>query len=116
MDENNFIFSIINQYKYPIVFVNNNHIIEYLNTAAISKYSKRGINDLLHKSIFDCHNPASKSKILEYHKKFIDGENEFFIQINRNNQRVYMVAVRDKAGNLTGYYERFEDINNPVDR
>jgi hypothetical protein len=112
MKNEDFFYLIIDQYKYPIVFVDNDHVIKYLNQVAIKNYQKRGFNDLLNKSIFDCHNPLTKEKIIEYHKRFINGENEIYLTTNKINQKVYMVAVRNDRNELLGYYERFEDKNN----
>ena len=109
MDKNIFIQAILDQFKYPVVFVNNDHVIEYMNRAAVEKYRKRGGAELLNRSIFDCHSTSSKEMILEYHRRFLEGEDEIFLKVNNVSRRVYMVAVRGSAGELLGYYERFED-------
>jgi len=36
------------------------------------------------------------------------GEDEVFLKVSDENERITVVAVRDPGGNLIGYYERFE--------
>ncbi len=33
---------------------------------------------------------------------------EIFLTVNERNERIYIVPVRDKNGDLIGYFERFE--------
>ena len=56
---------ILNAYPYPIVFVDNDYIIRFLNRfAKYHYYEERGYGDLIGKSIFDCHlTDAAKEKI-----------------------------------------------------
>lgn len=107
---------IIDANEKPIVVCNTEHIIIYMNPAAVKQYQKRGGADLVGKSIFDCHNPHTKelikknvqamkkdkslNKIFEFHKNW-DGAND----------DVYCAAIRDDSGELIGYYEKFEDKN-----
>lgn len=47
---------ILNAYPYPIVFVDNDYVIRFLNRfARYHYYEERGYGDLIGKSIFDCH-------------------------------------------------------------
>ncbi|MDC7125675.1 MAG: PAS domain-containing protein [Spirochaetales bacterium] len=110
MEKEKIFYYILEQHKYPIVFVDNDHIMRFMNKAAIEKYSKRGGSSLIGKSIFDCHNERSNEMIKEYYKKMAAGENEIFLTVNKANQKVTMIAVRDDNEKLLGYYERFEDI------
>ena len=57
--------SILNSYPYPIVFVDNDYIIRYMNkNAKYHYYEERGYKDLIGKSLFDCHmNPHSVERI-----------------------------------------------------
>jgi DUF438 domain-containing protein len=89
------------------VFTDNDHVIRYLNKPAEKwYYGQRGYADLIGKSLFDCHAPASQDKIRELYRRLQDGENEVFVCVNDRNERVTMVAVRDGDGGLLGYYER----------
>jgi PAS domain S-box-containing protein len=93
----------------PIVFVDNDHVIRYLNRAAkIRYYEKRGYTDLIGKSLFDCHNAESEKQVRQIHSKLSDGENEVFLKMSDNNEKITVIAVRDADGKLIGYYERFE--------
>jgi hypothetical protein len=45
--------------------------------------------------------------ILAIVKRFRSGEDEVFLTARRG-ERIFMRAVRDEAGALVGYYERYE--------
>jgi DUF438 domain-containing protein len=92
----------------PIVFVDNDHVIRYLNLAAARRYAARGHGDLLGKPLADCHKRESMEKIGRIHAQLLDGLDEVFEAVNSRNQRVFVRAVRDGDGRLLGYYERFE--------
>lgn len=105
--------AILDTLKHPVVFVDNDHIIRYLNRAAkVRYYEKRGYSDLIGKSIFDCHNPTSVNQMRETHKRLLEGEDEVHLQLNKDQNKVtVVVGVRDGDGRLLGYYERFEKRN-----
>jgi DUF438 domain-containing protein len=99
----------------PIVFVDNDHVIRYLNKPAkVRYYEKRGYSELVGKSLFGCHNAASAKQVEQIHDKLLAGESEVFLKVNDDNEKITVVAVRDAAGRLLGYYERFEQIAEPV--
>jgi DUF438 domain-containing protein len=100
--------AILDSIDSPIVFVDNDHIIRYLNKAAIVRYEKRGFSDLTGKSLFDCHNPASREDIERIHGRLLAGETAIFLKVNKDQERITVVGVRNAAGQLLGYYERFE--------
>ena len=94
----------------PIVFVDNTHTIKYLNKAArIRYYEKRGVSDLIGKSLFDCHNLISEKAIREIHARLQAGEDEVFLKVDQDQLKLTVVGVRDPDGKLIGYYERFEN-------
>lgn len=110
MDEKTILKGILDSYPYPIVFVDNDYIIRYLNRyAQYHYYQERGYRDLIGKSLFDCHDrETSRERIkVAYEKMKSDGK-EVFIGVNARNQRYYMQRVRDEEGNLIGFFERFE--------
>ena len=110
MDEKTILKGILDSYPYPIVFVDNDYIIRYLNRyAQYHYYQERGYRDLIGKSLFDCHDrETSRERIkVAYEKMKSDGK-EVFIGVNARNQRYYMQGVRDEEGNLIGFFERFE--------
>jgi len=96
---------IMDSMKDPVVFADNNHIIKYMNRAAVSHYKKG--TSLLGSSLLNCHNAESVRIITEVHERMKDGLEEELISDNERH-RVFMRAVKDREGNLIGYYERFE--------
>ncbi|MFC2139169.1 PAS domain-containing protein [Bacteroidota bacterium] len=97
--------SFLNSMKNPFMFVDNEHIIKYMNKAAINHYDNGA--ELLGTSIFDCHNEDSNKMIKEIYEKMQNGLDEEIITDNEK-YRIYMRAVRDDDGILLGYYERYE--------
>ena len=98
----------------PIVFVNNDHVICYLNrTAKIRYYENRGYSDLVGKSLFECHNAESEKQVKKIYNKLLDGEDEVFLKVTDDNEKITVVAVRDDTNKLIGYYERFEQTAEP---
>jgi len=93
----------------PIMFVDAGHIIRYMNKQARAVYEKRGYGDLIGKSLFACHQETSRAKILSYFEAFQQGTGEKFVTENKE-YKIYMRAVRDKDGNLFGYYQRYEKV------
>ncbi len=94
----------------PVVFVDTDHVIRFLNRKAeFHYYKERGYQDLIGKSIFGCHNEKSKEAILNIFEKFKKNGAEVFLKVNARNERVYMTPVRDDSGELIGYFERFEN-------
>ena len=101
--------AILDSIHHRIVFVDNDHVIRYLNEPARKWfYEKRGYADLVGKSLFDCHNPDSREKLLRLYDRLRQGENEVFVKVTAENEKASMVAVRDPAGRMIGYFERFE--------
>ncbi len=104
--------AILDSIHHRLVFVDNTHVIRYLNRAARHWfYQKRGFDDLVGKSIFDCHKPASREKILGLYARLQQGEEAVFVKVTKENEKASMVAVRDAQGLLIGYFERFEQLN-----
>lgn len=93
---------ILNSLNEPVVFVDNNNIISYINAAAGKKYAKYG--EIIGKSIFHCHNENSCRLIKEYYEKMKNGADEIRLA-DEDNSRFYMRSVRSPKGELLGYYE-----------
>lgn len=102
---------LMDNLKDPFVFVDTEHIIQYMNRGAVDHYG--GGPAQVGRSIFDCHNEVSRQIILDVFESFGKGENERII-VDDERQRVYMRAVRDKEGNLLGYFERFQQLKESV--
>ena len=101
--------AILDSHPYAIVYVDSDFIIRYMNRYARYHYCvERGYGDLIDKSLFDCRAPHSREKIVDaFHAMQKDGK-ERFIGINARNLRIYMQPVRDLAGKICGFFERFE--------
>ena len=107
LDKSNLI-AILNSIDSPVLFVDTDHMIRFINTAAEKYYGKLGYSGLLDKSIFDWHNPDSCRIIREVFQAFLNGEQERYLTTNDDGFKVYMRAVRGEDGELLGYYERYE--------
>ena len=104
-------FAIFATFPAPLVFVDNDHVVRYNNQAAIATYCvKRGWPTLEGRSIFACHNAASREKMLALYERLLAGEDEIPLQINPRNEQVTLVAVRAADRQLLGYYERFTPL------
>jgi len=110
LDENQMLKSILNAYPYPIIFIDNDYIIRYMNQYADYYYHKmRGYKNLIGKNMMDCHDyQSSKDKIVEYYNKMKSDGKSRFITVNMENQRMYMQPVKNEKGEWIGFFERFE--------
>ena len=109
MEEQKIMRHLLDAMPYPILYVDCDHVIRYLNKAALFHYYQvRGYKELIGKSLFDCHQGISKEKIVSMVEKLKHHGNELFIGVEVNNQRIYLAPVRDDEGVLIGYFERFE--------
>ncbi|MBD3366547.1 MAG: PAS domain-containing protein [Candidatus Eisenbacteria bacterium] len=89
----------------PVLVADTDHVVRYMNRAALAHYT--GGSELLGTSLLDCHNEASNAVIVETLEAFRNGEEERLIS-ESPERRIYMRAVRDDAGTVVGYYERYE--------
>ena len=102
--------SILQQDKAPIVVCDMESTVVYMNPAAIARYQR----DLTGKSIKACHPAAANEKIDQVLRWFSQSHDHNIVYTFRNdeeNKDVYMVALRDDAGMLIGYYEKHEYRN-----
>ena len=97
--------AILDSLKGPILFADTDHIVRYMNAAAMAHYE--GGADLLGTSVLDCHNEESQRKMIEILAAMQGGEIERLI-VNDKEERIFMRVVRDQAGQVLGYYERYE--------
>ena len=103
--------SVLEADRAAVVICDLEHIIIYMNTAAIGRYEKWGGKDLLCKSLLDCHNDKSREMINKVVDWFKASRNNNLVYTSYNpkeNKDVYMVALRDESGNLIAYYEKHE--------
>lgn len=118
--------SIVDQDRTSIVICDLDHVIIYMNPAAISNYGKHGGRELIGKSLLNCHNADSNDKIKRVVDWFAKSKDHNIIHTfynEKQNKDVYMVALRD-GDELIGYYEKHEyrdkekanpyDFENPI--
>ncbi|MGN1234618.1 MAG: PAS domain-containing protein [Christensenellaceae bacterium] len=106
--------SVLEQDRSPIVICDTDHKIIYMNPTAIKQYAKYGGEKLVGQSLLKCHNSASCELIQRVLAWFLESRENNMIFTSRNdrqNKDVYMVALRDDAGKLVGYYEKHEYRN-----
>ena len=106
--------SIIDMDRCAVVICNLENEIIYMNPAAISRYGKRGGAALIGKNLFDCHNAQSKERMKEVLSWFLESREHNIVYTfynEKENKDVCMVALRDEAGSLIGYYEKHEYRN-----
>ncbi len=106
--------SIVEQDRCAVVICNLEHEIIYMNPAAKERYAKRGGAALVGKSLLACHNPQSVEMIKKVMEWFAESAQHNIVYTYHNekeNKDVYMVALRDEAGELIGYYEKHEYRN-----
>ena len=97
--------ALLDSMKDPVLFADTDHVIRYMNKAAIAHYEEGAA--LLGRSVLDCHNENSQRLILEILDAMRTGEEERLITDNEQH-RIFMRAVRGEDGALLGYYERYE--------
>ena len=103
--------SIIEMDRVSVVICDLDHTIIYMNPAAIGRYAKRGGKDLIGKSLMDCHNEKSKEiieKVVAWFAESTENNMIYTYYNEKENKDVYMVALRDDAKKLIGYYEKHE--------
>ena len=97
--------AILDSLKNPMTFVDTEHIIRYMNKAAVAHYDEG--ESLIGRSLLDCHNEQSQQQMIEILAAMQAGEEERLITDNEEH-RIYMRAVRGADGRVLGYYERYE--------
>lgn len=97
--------AILNSLKDPLLFADTEHVIRYMNKAAIAYYYEGA--SLIGRSLLECNNQQSQRTIIEVLVALQGGEEERLITDNEEH-RIYMRAVRDTDGRVLGYYERYE--------
>ena len=109
MDLNEVYKSVLEADTSAIVICDLDHKIIYMNPVAVKRYEKWGGAKLLGKSLLNCHNEESRktiNKVLDYFKTSIDHNIVYTFYNEKENKDVYMVALRNDAGELIAYYEK----------
>jgi nitrogen fixation/metabolism regulation signal transduction histidine kinase len=101
-----FLAAVLDSLKDPVLVADTQHVTRYMNRAAIAHY-KEG-ESLIGRSLLDCHNEVSQRMMIDILAAMqSEGLEEQLITDNEKH-RIYMRAVRDSAGGVLGYYERYE--------
>ncbi|MCD7764307.1 MAG: PAS domain-containing protein [Lachnospiraceae bacterium] len=110
---NDFLKAVVEADDAPVVICDMEHTIVYMNPTAVKRYAKSGGEQLIGKSIFDCHNPHSKEIILSVVERFrrepeLNKVYTYTKNWDGEDTDVYIVALKNDAGELIGYYEKHE--------
>jgi hypothetical protein len=105
MKETEILQRLLDSWNEPLVLVDTDHTILYMNAPAKTRYAEWG--NVIGKSIFHCHNDKSCRIIKDVFKKLQDGHEEVLFADNSKG-RAYMRGLRDEDGSLLGYYARSE--------
>ncbi len=111
MDLNEIYRSVLEADRAAVVICDPGHTIIYMNPAAVERYRRWGGKELLGKSLLDCHNARSREMIIRIVDRFGRSRDNDLVYTSYNekeNKDVYMVALRNDAGDLIGYYEKHE--------
>ena len=114
MDLSVYFRSVMEQDRCAVVICNLEHEIIYMNPAAVDRYAKRGGAELVGKSLLDCHNARSNDiirKVVAWFGESTEHNRIYTFHNDKENKDVYMIALRDDAGTLIGYYEKHEYRN-----
>lgn len=101
--------AILDALDMEIAFVDTTHTIRFMNKYAVNNYKDRFGNDLIGKSIFNCHNDNSKRPILQGFLELSQGKDKVLVFENEKVKE-YMVGVRNENGTLLGYFEIIERV------
>jgi len=105
MIDASFLAAILDSLKDPILVADTEHVTQYMNKAAIAHYEEG--EALIGRSLLDCHNKKSQQMMIEILAQMHEGLEERLITDDEEH-RIYMRVVRDPAGEVLGYYERYE--------
>jgi ribosomal protein S12 methylthiotransferase accessory factor len=102
--------AIVESLKAPVLVADIDHVIRYMNRAAIEHYSEG--EALIGRSLLDCHDEESRRVIRRVLPALQAGEDERLIT-DDEKWRIWMRAIRDPSGRVIGYYERYGLPQNP---
>ena len=113
-DLNEIYKSVLEADRAAVVICDLEHIIIYMNPTAIRRYDRWGGAALLGKSLLACHNEKSREmieKVVDWFRADASHNLVYTSHNEKENKDVYMVALRNDAGTLIGYYEKHEYRN-----
>lgn len=106
-----FMQAVLDEDRAPVVLCDLEHTILYMNPVAIERYGKRGGAALVGRSLLECHAPSSREiieRVLEWFRADVSHNRVYEFRNDKENKDVYMIALRNEAGELIGYYEKHE--------
>jgi PAS domain S-box-containing protein len=103
MNRQDIIEAILESLPKPIVAVDENQIILYMNRAARDQHT-----DLTGRSLLDCHKKDSVSRIHEIAGRLEAGEQSITLRGEDGFIKSYFVAIQDYKGRFAGYYEMMD--------
>ena len=110
-DINEIYKSVLEADRAAVVICDLEHTIIYMNPVAVERYEKWGGKELMGKSLLNCHNEKSSEmilKVLDWFKSSKDNNIVYTFYNQKENKDVYMVALRNEADDLIGYYVIFQ--------
>ena len=113
-DLNEIYKSVLEADRAAVVICDLEHTIIYMNPTAIRRYDRWGGASLLGKSLLACHNEKSREmieKVVDWFRADTSHNLVYTYHNEKENKDVYMVALRNDAGTLIGYYEKHEYRN-----
>lgn len=96
------LINIVDNMEKRIIFVDEFHIIKYLNNSAKEHYKKKGLCNLVGRSIFEFHKPETNEKIKNAAKTL--EEDNSLSKVIIGSATMYAIRVKNK---FCGYYEMF---------
>ncbi len=101
-----FFISLLNAIDDPILAADTNHRVIYMNQAAIHHY--KGGKSLMGSNLLECHNPTSQRMMEEILEKMERNGLEEQLISEKEQQQIFMCAIRDENNRLLGYFEKFK--------
>lgn len=96
------LINIVNEMEKKLIFVDEYHIIRYLNYSAKEHYLKKGYKQLVGKSIFSFHTDETKEKI----KMAVNvlKQNDTLKKVTIADTDIFPVWIKQR---FVGYYEMY---------
>ena len=111
MEREKLLEAILDSILYRIVFVDCDLNIRYMNKEAKHYYyGVRGYRELEGHSIMKCHRKESSNMLMRNMIRHFEEEHaeEVFIGMSPQDERRYMSPVRNREGEVIGFFGRFE--------
>lgn len=111
-NEKRLIKQVLDRLEIPIVFIDDMHVIRYLNDFAREEYSHRLLlGDLVGKDLLSLFDIETIPTILTGMVALQEGAEEVYLYYDKTmNSDVFLRAVRDDSGELVGSYYRFSNL------